>query len=151
MRELKVKPIQNGTVIDHIPGGAAMHVFNIITSSEDIDSTISILMRVPSKAAGKKDIVKLENKEMKARELNRIALIAPNATINIIKNGEVKKKFQVELPDVVRGIVKCANPGCISNKNEPIDPEFKVLSKDPLRLRCMYCERELDDVKKYIV
>jgi len=151
MKEFKVTPIRNGTVIDHIAMGMAMKVLRIIGVKDDVGSTVSILMHVPSAKAGWKDIVKIEDRELDPKELDRIALVSPNATINIIRDYNVAEKFVVEVPEVVRGIVKCANPGCITNQNEPVETEFAVVEKKPLVLRCHYCDRLLTDVAEHII
>ena len=145
MKELKVTPIKNGTVIDHITAGRALKVLRVMNIPETTTSVVSVLMNVSGKK-GKKDIVKVENRELDPRELNKIALIAPNATINIIREYEVVKKHTVELPREVFGIARCPNPTCISNAREPVESRFHVISKDPPRLRCYYCEREPEDI-----
>jgi len=141
MKEFKVTPIRNGTVIDHIAVGMALKVLKIVGVKDDVNSTVSVLMHVPSKKAGWKDIVKIEDRELDPKELDRIALISPNATINIIRDYNVAEKFVVEVPNVIKGIMRCANPGCITNKDEPVEPEFVVESKKPITLRCIYCDR----------
>jgi aspartate carbamoyltransferase regulatory subunit len=98
-----------------------------------------------------KDIVKIEDRELDPRELDKISLISPNATINIIRDYNVAEKFVVEVPDVVKGIVRCQNPGCITNLSEPIEPEFVVESKKPLLLRCIYCDRIMTDASDYLI
>ncbi|MCD6146996.1 MAG: aspartate carbamoyltransferase regulatory subunit [Thermoplasmata archaeon] len=146
MKELKIQPIKNGTVIDHITPGNALKVLKILKIPENVsDSIVSAVMNVESKR-GRKDIVKIENRELKASEVDKIALIAPNATINIIRDYEVAEKHHVVVPDEIVGIVKCANPNCISNSKEPIQPRFIVKSREPLRIKCFYCERELEDI-----
>ncbi len=146
MKELKVTPIKNGTVIDHIQSGMALKVLKILGIGEDIQSTVSVVIHVPSAHENWKDIVKVEDRELSPREVDKIALIAPDATINIIRNFSVAEKYKVQIPALARGILKCANPSCISNSNEPLETEFLIKSKSPLRLRCKYCERELEDV-----
>ncbi|HEC82445.1 MAG TPA: aspartate carbamoyltransferase regulatory subunit [Thermoplasmatales archaeon] len=151
MRELKVQPIKDGTVIDHIAPGNALKVLKILGITEtQPDSVISIAINVTGKR-GKKDIVKIENRELDTKEVDKIALIAPNATINIIRNTEVVEKRRVEVPNEIVGIVKCANPNCISNRKEPVEPKFIVKSKNPLRIKCYYCEREPDDISSHII
>ena len=146
MKELKIQPIKNGTDIDHITPGNALKVLKILKIPENVsDSIVSAVMNVESKR-GRKDIVKIENRELKASEVDKIALIAPNATINIIRDYEVAEKHHVVVPDEIVGIVKCANPNCISNSKEPIQPRFIVKSREPLRIKCFYCERELEDI-----
>ena len=89
---------------------------------------------------GKKGIIKVEGKFLTQDEVNKIAIVAPDATVNIIKNYEVKDKIKVKSPDVVDNVVKCSNPVCMTN-NEAIHTKFYVVKKDPLRIRCHYCER----------
>jgi len=151
MRDLKVTPIRNGTVIDHIPSGVALKVLKVLGIYGEGTSTVSVLMHVPSKKRGAKDIVKIEDRELLPKELNKIALIAPEATINIIRNYNVAEKHTVALPERVVGILKCENPNCISNAREPIESVFLVRSQVPLRVRCQYCDRELEDVVAHVV
>jgi len=144
MKELKIQPIKNGTVIDHITAGSAVKVLHILGIPKSSTSIVSVAMNVRSKY-GKKDIVKVENRELDPNEVDKIALISPKATINIIRDYEVAEKHRVKLPDEVRGIVKCSNPTCISNSKEPVKSRFIVLNKDPIEIRCYYCEREPDE------
>ncbi|MBA7594850.1 Aspartate carbamoyltransferase regulatory chain [subsurface metagenome] len=140
-KELRVSKIKTGTVIDHITSGKALAVLRILNITGQTGAIISILMNVPSKMHGKKDVIKVENRKLTEEEVNKIALAAPNATINIIKDFKVTEKKSVELPEFVEGIIKCANPGCITNTSEPAIPRFRVVSKTPVNLRCVYCER----------
>ncbi|KXA89431.1 aspartate carbamoyltransferase [candidate division MSBL1 archaeon SCGC-AAA259B11] len=139
--KLKVRKIESGTVIDHIPAGRALTVLKILGISEGTDATVSLLMNVPSKKYGKKDIVKVEGRKVDEKEVDKIALTAPEATINEIRNFEVEKKRDVELPDKVEGIVSCSTPSCITNSGEPVSPTFDVVERSPLKLRCRYCKR----------
>ena len=152
MKEFKVTPIRNGTVIDHIDCGMALKVLRIIgVSGTNVQSPISVLMHVPSKKAGFKDVVKVEDRELDPKEVDKIALISPYATINIIRDFNVAEKYKVNLPDLVRGIVRCGNPSCITNLKEPVEPEFTVESRTPPVLRCIYCDRILDDTAEHIM
>ncbi len=151
MKEFKVTPIRNGTVIDHIQVGMALKVLRIVGVKDDVNSTVSVLMHVPSKKAGWKDIVKIEDRELDPKELDRIALISPDATINIIRDYNVAEKFVVTVPERIMGIMKCSNPGCITNKNEPVEPEFVVETKKPITLRCVYCDRVTTDISENVV
>ncbi|RLI63816.1 MAG: aspartate carbamoyltransferase regulatory subunit [Candidatus Asgardarchaeum californiense] len=137
--ELRVKKIENGTVIDHIPKGRALAVLRILGIRYPTDFIVSVVMNVPSGKYGTKDVVKIENRELTEDELNKIALIAPEATINIIRSYKVARKFKVELPDHIENVVKCANPACITNTREPVKPTFTVIQKSPVILRCDYC------------
>ena len=143
MRELRVTPIRNGTVIDHIPAGMALKVLKILGIGDTVSSTVTVAMHVPSRVMGWKDIVKVEDRELAAREIDKIALVAPSASVNVIRNYNVAEKHHVVLPDRAIGILQCANPNCISNTREPVESEFVVRSKKPLRVVCRFCDREL--------
>ncbi len=134
---LKVDTIEQGTVIDHIKAGKGEKVLRMLGIDEDYTYRVALVMNVSSKEKGKKDIVKIEGKEVSERNANKIALISPSATINIIKNEKVIKKFKVELPKDLTDAGKCPNPNCITNHEVSIQM-FK-LEKD--RYRCHYCER----------
>ena len=149
MQELKVQPIRNGTVIDHISPGRAITVLKILGMPRlGWTSTITAAMNVPS-SRGRKDILKIEDRELDGNEVNKISLIAPNATINIVREYEVVNKHRVELPEKVSGLVKCPNPNCVTN-HEPVKTSFLVVSRDPVKLHCGYCDREVLDVAESI-
>ncbi len=143
---LKVQKIKNGIVIDHIPCGMALKVLKILNIEGDIGSTVSLAMHVKSKI-GWKDIVKIEDRFLDEKEIDKIALIAPYATVNVIENYNVVKKHRVQVPKYVKGIVKCMNPRCITNQNEPIETEFVVISQNPVIIKCKYCEREMSSAE----
>jgi len=136
---LKVQKIADGTVIDHITAGKAWEVVKLL-GLETYPETVTILSNVYSKTYGKKDVIKIEKKQIGKDEISKIALISPKSSVNLIKNFEVKSKYDVELPKEVEGILKCTNPVCVTHV-EPIKSRFIIESKDPLTLRCEYCER----------
>ena len=138
-RELRVSKIKDGTVIDHIRGGYALDVIKILGITGKEKRVITLGINVPSKRFGVKDIVKIEGRALNSQEVNRIALVAPHASINIIHNYEVVEKLEVKLPKAIEGIVKCINPCCISNSEEPVVSKFYVKSEEPLSLKCHYC------------
>jgi aspartate carbamoyltransferase regulatory subunit len=150
MKELKIPLIKNGTVIDHIKSGNAIKVLRILGIPQNLSATVSVAINVKSHM-GNKDIVKVENRELETSEVDKIALIAPKATINIIRNYEVAEKHKVELPNEIKGIVQCSNPTCVSNNNEPIINRFKVINKDPPQIICYYCDRETEDISERII
>ena len=145
-KSLRVQKIVNGTVIDHITSGMAIKVMKILGISGEEGDIVSILMNVPSghNYGKKKDIVKVENKELNIEDIDRIALISPKASINYIKDFNVYKKEIVKLPQVFKGIVKCRNPNCISNSREPIKSHFTLEKEDPVLIRCYYCSILMD-------
>lgn len=140
-KELKVSAIKEGTVIDHIPSNAAFKVTEIL-NLEDTKNIISIAANLRSKKTAKKGIIKVGGKTLTKDEVNKIAVIAPQATVNIIQNYEVKEKIKVSIPDVLNKIIKCSNPDCITN-NEHIKTKFYVINKEPLKVKCHYCERSM--------
>ena len=151
MKEFKVMPIKSGTAIDHITPGMALMVLKILGITGQKGSIVSVAINVPSGKCECKDIVKIENRELAPEEINKIALIAPSATFNIIRDFNVDKKHRVELPDMIEGIVNCENSNCISNKTEPIIPKSYVTSKTPVKLKCFYCDRDISDIISNII
>ena len=145
---MKVERIEHGTVIDHILPGMAFDVLRVLGLSND--RGMSILINSHSKKGGKKDILKIEDVELSGEEANRVALISPQATINIIVEGKVVKKFYAEAPKVVRGILNCSNPNCISRQKEPVTSEFRLSPDEGHRYVCVYCERDIIDLAKRV-
>ncbi len=146
MRELKIPPIRNGTVIDHIGNGLALDVLRILgVPPLERDTSVSVALHVRSGKLGWKDIVKVENIELSPRTVNAIALIAPTATISIIREFRVREKRAVDLPPKIVGVLRCPNLNCISNQSEPLESEFDVAERRPTVLKCVFCERRVDD------
>jgi aspartate carbamoyltransferase regulatory subunit len=137
--ELRVSKIKDGTVIDHITAGHALDVVKILGITGREKGPITIAINVPSKQLRVKDIVKIEGRELNPQEVHKIALLAPHASINIIRGYKVIRKQEVKLPKVIDDIIKCANPACISNSNEPVTAKFYVDCGEPLSLKCHYC------------
>jgi len=138
-KTLRVSKIRDGTVIDHITSGHALDVVKILGITGRTGGVVTVAMNVPSKKLRVKDMVKVEGRELSSKEVDRIALLAPHATINIVRNYRVVEKQRVKLPPTIRGIIKCANPACVSNSSEPVQPTFYVERDEPLHLKCHYC------------
>jgi aspartate carbamoyltransferase regulatory subunit len=148
---LLVRRIRNGTVIDHIDAGEALNVVKILGIVGTTTESLSIATNVQSKYMDRKDIVKISNRELSKEEVDRIALISPKATINIIRDFRVWDKKGVEIPTLIEGSVRCPNPGCITNTNEPIKSRFAVLPQGK-GLRCLYCDSVITrDLPSYII
>lgn len=143
-KEMRVRRIEHGTVIDHITAGQALNVLRILGISGTTSAVVSVAMNVPSEVMGSKDIVKVEDRELEQEEVDKISLIAPGATINIIRDFEVIEKYKVDLPQSIEGVVRCANPNCISNTKEPVISRF-VVNKKPVELRCIYCDHVISE------
>ncbi len=142
--ELLVRRIKEGTVIDHIDEGKGLQVLNALRIDGKDGSLITIALNVPSGKFKKKDIIKVENKFLKDDDTNKLAVIVPNATINIIKNYKLVEKRRVALPNEVDRIFRCSNPDCITNSTEHIESVMDVIDKDGRVLKCRYCSRILD-------
>jgi aspartate carbamoyltransferase regulatory subunit len=139
MRELKVTAIENGTVIDHIPANNVFKVIRIL-NLENNRHQVLFGDNLESHKYGTKGIIKVSNTFFAPDEINKIALVAPTATLIVIRNFKVTEKTKVEVPDQIRNIVKCFNPGCITN-HEHINTHFRVIDKAELKLQCQYCEK----------
>ncbi|WP_456468785.1 aspartate carbamoyltransferase regulatory subunit [Archaeoglobus sp.] len=152
MKELVVSKIKDGTVIDHINAGRAPLVLKILGIDVGTDLTVSMAMNVSSSKMGKKDIVKVEGMYISEEKLSKIALISPNATINLIRNYEIERKFKVNPPEVVEEVLKCPNPMCVSNaEREPVRSIFYVkIEENEVSARCHYCGRKIKDLANYI-
>ena len=153
IKEVRLTPIKNGTVIDHITCGQALNVIKILGINENnIYSSISVGIQVSSTALeGWKDIVKIEDRELDAKTAEKIALVAPDATISIVRNYHVDEKYKVKLGDHVVGLAKCSNPNCITNKGEPVATEFQIISRYPMQLRCCYCDKILMNITDHLI
>ena len=135
--ELRVSKIEDGTVIDHISGGQALNVLAILGIDGRGGVAVSVGINVPSDRLGGKDIVKVEGRELSQNEVDVLSLIAPAATINIIRDFEVAEKHRVSRPGEVTGVLSCPNANCITTEAEPVDSHFEVLGEG---VRCRYCD-----------
>ena len=138
--ELQVAALKNGTVIDHIPSEKLFDVVSLL-GLQQMSNNITIGFNLKSEKLGNKGIIKIADKFFCDEEINRIAVVAPNVKLNIIRNYEVVEKRRVVLPDELQGIVKCGNLKCITN-NEPMPTFFHAIDKEKCVLKCHYCEKE---------
>jgi aspartate carbamoyltransferase regulatory subunit len=146
---LLISAIENGTVIDHIVAGEALTVLRILGITGSTSECVSVATNVESNALGKKDVVKIENRELKNKEVDRIALITPGATINIIRDKTVVQKTGVAIPEILIGVLICPNPCCITNTNEPVQSRFLVHGSS---LVCAYCDTVISsDISAHII
>lgn len=139
-QELQVAALKNGTVIDHIPSDKLFTVVSLL-GLEYMESNITIGFNLISKKLGKKGIIKIADKFFCDEEINRIAVVAPSVKLNIIRDYKVTEKKRVQMSDDLKGIIRCANPKCITN-NEPMSTLFHVIDKENCVIKCHYCEKE---------
>ncbi len=152
---LLVRRIREGTVVDHIPPGRAIAVLKVLGlwPPRPNGHRIAVVFNAESRKMGRKDIVKVEGYHVGEAESRAIALVAPTATINVIRNGVVERKWKAEPPEEVEGLLSCPNPTCISRKpGEPIKPRMRLRSREPLEYRCVYCGTPVrgGDVERYL-
>ncbi len=143
-----VRRIVNGTVIDHITAGMGIRVMQVLNLLDSENETIAYLMNAYSakSANNRKDVLKISDRYLTPEEIDVISIFSPEATINIIRNGRVVEKRQVQVPQQFTGVLACPNKNCITNE-EQVHPEFKTIQEKPIvRLRCLYCERTFDPV-----
>ena len=141
--QLLVRRIKDGTVIDHIEPGKALLVLRALNITGKEGNVITVALNVPSSKHGKKDIIKVENRFLETDETNKLALIAPHATINIIREYRLIEKRKIQLPDSIVGLFKCPNLKCISNSGEHIRSIIDIMDKEKIILKCRYCSRTL--------
>jgi aspartate carbamoyltransferase regulatory subunit len=139
---LEVAALKNGTAIDHIPPEQLFKVTQLLELQKE-NNRITIGNNLLSKKMGRKGIVKIADRYFSEDEINRIALIAPNVVLNLIRDYKVVEKKKVHLTDKIIDIVKCNNPKCISN-NEPVASHFKVIDRENVTIKCHYCERKIN-------
>lgn len=140
-KQLEVAALRNGTVIDHIPQSSLFEAVRLL-GLENIDKSITIGNNLESRRYGKKGIIKVADTFPGKEQLDRIALIAPTAVVNTIRDYKVIDKQSVRVPDEVVDIIRCNNPKCIC-RNEPMPTRFEVVNRNPMRLKCHYCEQEV--------
>lgn len=137
MREYKVYRIEHGTVIDHIPHWKSLKVVDLLGLRNCTD-LVTLGIGLDSNHMGQKDLVKVENRELSQPEMDKLALVAPQATINVIRDSQRVNKHKVRVPDHIEGLVRCPNVGCIT-RHEYVPTRFNTTSREPLELLCYYC------------
>jgi aspartate carbamoyltransferase regulatory subunit len=150
-KTLSVAAIKNGTVIDHIPHGRSLQILSLLNMTSH-PKIVTVGVNLPSQSMGRKDIIKLEDREITPHEGSRIAIFAPEATIAIIHNYVVSEKIALKIPSDIQGVFPCQNQNCITN-HDRMDSGFRVIhAGTAIRLECIYCERAYsqDDMKEFI-
>ena len=142
-KELVVSALENGTVLDHIPAENVYKALDIL-NLKGVESQITIGINLASRIYGKKGIIKIADKFFEDEELNKLALIAPKATVNVIRDFQVVEKKKLVMPEEIHGIAKCRNPKCVTN-NQPVKTWFKTIDNgNEISLLCHYCEKITD-------
>ncbi len=137
-RKLQVSALRSGTVLDHLSAGSALRTLQLLKL--DADATVLVGVNLQSKRLGRKDLIKVANRELTPEEINTVALLSPHASLSIIREFEVVTKMEVRIPAVIEGLIRCVNPACITKGQRDLS-RILTLQTDPLKLRCYYCER----------
>jgi len=134
---MNIDSISNGVVIDHITAGRGMRLYELL-GLDKLDCSVAIIKNVGSKKLGKKDIIKIDADI----EINFdvIGYVDPNATVNVIRNGELTEKLSIEMPETLKNVIKCRNPRCITSVEQELDHIFKLTDREDKVYRCIYCE-----------
>lgn len=133
---MQVDKIVLGSVIDHIPAGKALMLIKLLKIDSNHSHRVALVMNVPSKKLGTKDILKLEGKILSETEAGVVSLLCPNATINVIKNSKVAEKLNSDLPKTLDRIINCPNSICINSAS----PTILILASKDI-YQCKFCER----------
>jgi len=139
---MRVQPIRNGTVIDHIKAGRGRKILDALELT-DKGTTITLLMHVPSKKNTTKDVIKIEDRELSDSESQKLALLSPGAHVNIIRNFVVAEKNVAELPKSISDMALCSNVNCISNNERGAKTTFNIINDKSLNIQCIYCGRKI--------
>jgi len=142
--DLIVRRIKDGTVVDHIDEGKGLQVLEALEIDGSRGNVITIALNMPSGKLRKKDMIKVEGRFLQDDDTNKLAVIAPASTVNIIKDYKLIEKRRVSLPNQIEQIFRCSNPECITNSQEHIESTMEVIDKENLVLKCRYCGRVLD-------
>ncbi|MFP3036637.1 MAG: aspartate carbamoyltransferase regulatory subunit [Arsenophonus sp. ER-BJ3-MAG3] len=141
--KLQVEAIKCGTVIDHIPAQMGFKLLSLFKLTKT-DQRITIGLNLPSNHLGKKDLIKIENTFLTIGQANELAMYAPQATVNCIKDYRVEKKLSITLPKQIDVVLICPNSNCISH-NEPVNSSFNIKQEhNEVILTCKYCEKIFD-------
>ena len=134
---MNIDSIQNGVVIDHIAAGSAMRLYELL-GLDDINVSVAIIKNVTSRKMGKKDIIKIDGEIPINFDL--IGFVDPEATLNIIKDGELLEKKRITMPKELKNVIKCKNPRCITSTEQELPHIFKLTDEKNKIYRCIYCE-----------
>ena len=141
---MNVDSIQNGVVIDHIRAGSGMRLYELL-GLDNVDISVAIIKNVSSRKMGKKDIIKIDG--IIPVDFDVIGFVDPEATVNVIREGELVEKRNIPMPKMLRGVVKCKNPRCITSTEQELPHVFRLTDRENKVYRCIYCETKANERK----
>ena len=136
---LEITSVRNGIVIDHIEAGLGIKIFNYL-HLDKVDSKLALIMNAESNILGKKDIIKIEKDDCMQIDYTILGLLSPTVTIDVVRDEVIVKKVKPKLPRVVKGILECKNPRCITSTEKYVTHSFKLVDKEKGTYRCEYCD-----------
>ena len=134
---MNIDSIQNGVVIDHITAGGGMKLYNLL-GLDTVDCSVALIRNVPSKKMGRKDIIKIDGDI--SVNLDVIGYVDPEATVNIIRNGEMVEKKSIPMPEQLVNVIRCKNPRCITTCEQELPHAVRLTDREKKVYRCIYCE-----------
>lgn len=137
---LNVGKIEEGFVLDHIQAGRSMQIYHHL-GLDKLDCTVAIIKNARSNVMGKKDILKVEC-DIDTLNLDVLAFIDHNITVNVIKEGEIVEKRALFLPRKIEGVIKCRNPRCITSIEQGLPHIFYLADEEKEIYRCQYCDEK---------
>jgi len=141
---MNIDSIRDGIVIDHITAGRGMRLYELL-NLDSLDCSVAIIKNVTSKKMGKKDIIKIDSRTH--INMDVIGFVDPRATVNIIREGELKRKRSIDMPEELTNVIKCMNPRCITTTEQELDHVFRLTDRENKIYRCIYCETKAE--RKY--
>ncbi|MCR5403511.1 MAG: aspartate carbamoyltransferase regulatory subunit [Butyrivibrio sp.] len=140
---LNIGQIEEGFVLDHIQAGKSMQIYKHL-GLDKLDSTVAIIKNAKSQVMGKKDILKVEC-DINSLDLDVLAYIDHNITVNVIKDGVIIEKRSLVLPKEITGVIKCHNPRCISSIEQELPQIFYLADEKNEIYRCKYCDEKYSE------
>ena len=141
---MNIDSIKNGTVIDHITAGKGMTLYKLL-KLDSLDCPVAIIQRATSNKMGSKDIIKIDASI--DVDMDILGYVDPNATVNIIRDGELAEKRKVELPSELTNVLFCKNPRCITSTEQELPHIFKLTDREKRVYRCLYCDTRAKRIK----
>jgi len=139
---LLIPKIENGFVLDHIPTGAGVKVLNLIRGHSELDEVVvSVGLHYTSRRLGRKDLIKIQSRDLPQRLLQHLSLVVPGVTIKRVENFAVAQKVVLQAPELIDNLIRCPNPGCITNHEPGVTTCFHLVRRAGMKFRCNHCER----------
>ena len=144
---MNIDTIKNGYVIDHITAGNAIKIYRML-NLDKLDCQVALITNAKSRKTGVKDIIKIGS--LIDINLDKIAFINPDVTVNIVKNEKIIDKKKLDIPERLVNVCECYNPRCITSTERNLDQIFNLVDKENKIYRCHYCESTLEKDKLII-